>query len=247
MPKNLARITLLCLAAALVAVPTFGAAEVAPHIPAEKADSGVRVAAMADLHARLSGLEGAEKASAFEVRMPAERLAALAAQVPGSGPLWVGVHGEVGFAYDPSLKSQAVGRVKVADGMTVWSGAFRSPGAHGVRLQLESVNLPKGAELYVFGRHGHAFGPYVGRQAELWTNTVAGDEIVLQLHMPTNHMPPTWDRDARGGQLFRVAQLSHLGDRYELGFSAEKAFCSWNDSCIVNAECASIPSAVQVA
>ncbi|MEM9557506.1 MAG: serine protease [Acidobacteriota bacterium] len=240
MLKTLARTAPLYLVAMLLlAGSAFGAAEVGPYIPSEKADAASQVDSMAALHAELSSLAGHDKVAALEVHVPAERLAALKSQKPDNGPLWVGVHGAIDFAFDPANKSQ-FGHRTVADGMVVWSGAFRSAGASGVRLHLEDVALPDGAELYVFGHHGHAFGPYTGQHKELWTNTVAGDEIVLQVHSP---MLSTRTE----GALFRVSQLSHLGDRYEFGFHPEKAFCSWNDSCILNAECASIPSAVQVA
>ncbi len=64
------------------------------------------------------------------------------------------------------------------------------------------------------------------------------DEIVLQLHLPLG------ERQA-SEELLRVSELAHLGDRYEFGYNPQKAFCSWNDSCITNASCASIPSAIQ--
>ncbi|MEO1367873.1 MAG: hypothetical protein AAFX50_11920, partial [Acidobacteriota bacterium] len=240
MMKTLVKIAFVCLAASLVAGPAFGNAEVLPYTPMQKADKADMVEAMADLHARLAMLEGPQKSAAFEVRVPADRLDALKANNPNGGPLWVGVHGDVGFSFGTAEKSLALGHQVEADGMTVWSGTFRSAGATGVRLHLTDVNLPKGAELYVFGRHGHAFGPYVGAHKELWTNTVAGEEIVLQLHRPAR-------AERAASNLFKVSQLSHLGDRYSLGVSAEKAFCSWNDSCITNAECSSIPSAVQPA
>ncbi len=238
MLKKLASLALLCLAACLVAGPAFGAAEVMPYTPGVKVDQATRVAAMADLHARLSALEGAEKAAAFEVQVPADQLNALKSSRPNGGPLWVGAHGSVDLAFVAGETSGTFGTLVESDGRSVWSGAFRSPGATGLRLHLTDLALPKGAELYVFGRHGHAFGPYTDIHDELWTNTVAGDEIVLQLHRPT--------RDMRaGGRLFTVAQLAHLGERFAFGMSAEKAFCSWNDSCITNAECESIPGAVQ--
>jgi V8-like Glu-specific endopeptidase len=45
-----------------------------------------------------------------------------------------------------------------------------------------------------------------------------------------------------------VVELTHMGDKYKFGSGGlNKAFCSWNDSCIINAECASIPSAIQPA
>ncbi|MEM7357264.1 MAG: hypothetical protein AAF657_40995, partial [Acidobacteriota bacterium] len=237
MVKYLTRIALLCLATCLVVAPAFGADEVMPYTPVAGVDKSVMIDEMAGLHAQLAALEGEEKAAAFEVQVPADQLLALKSSEPNGGPLWVGVHGDVDFSFNPAEKG-LFGKVVEADGRSVWSGAFRSPGATGVRLRLTGLALPKGAELYVFGRHGHAFGPYTGMHKELWTNTVAGEEIVLQLHYSA-------ETALQVKRLFTVAQLSHLGDRYSFGYSFEKAFCAWNDSCIVNAECSSIPSAVQ--
>ena len=230
---------LLCLALILIAAPVFGD-EVLPYTPAGEREPVADEARMADLYSRLTSYEGYEKAAPFEVQIPVMELAALKSYQPDGGRLWVGVQGDVGFSYDPSLKAQTLGSAMIADGTLVWSGAFRSAGATGVRLHLEGINLPEGSEIYVYGRHGHAFGPYTSKKnGDLWTNTVAGDEIVLQVHAPLG------EELAIGKQWFKVSEISHLGDRYAFGFSYDKAFCSWNDSCIVNAECASIPSAIQ--
>ncbi len=148
-----------------------------------------------------------------------------------------------GFTFDAGRKSQAIGSTVVSEGTMVWTAAFRSAGATGVRLFLERVNLPEGAELYVFDRFGQVFGPYTDNgRGSLWTNTAAGDEIVLQLHLP---MDDAWN-GARG-ELFQVTQLAHMGDGYSFGAGlVSRAFCAWNDSCITNAECESIPGNVQV-
>jgi len=226
---------------ALLTVPAVAfaqAAEVMPYAPDAPANVDARVADMAALHSWLSSFEGAESAP-FDVQIPVSQLAALDADPPNSGPLLIGVTGEVGFAFDSSAKAPSQGTTTFSDGNMVWSGTFRSVGATGVRLHLQNVELPDGAELYVFGRHGHAYGPYDGKHKDLWTNTVAGEEIVLQLHLPLTSR-------ADVGRLFRVTELSHLGDRYQFGYhGGTKAFCSWNASCITNAECASIPSAIQ--
>jgi V8-like Glu-specific endopeptidase len=229
----------LVLLAMLLAVPAFGAG-VLPYVPPTDVDLDARVSDNAALYSWLTSLEGVDKGAPFEVQVPLAELAALKAYQPTNGPLLIGVQGQVGFTFDATAKAQPFGTTTFADGNMVWSGTFRSAGATGVRLHLEKVALPKGAELYVYDRHGQAFGPYT-RQGSLWTNTVAGDEIVLQLHLPVSSRGATVARE-----LFQVTELGHMGDRYSFGFSGDKAFCSWNDTCIINAECASIPGAVQV-
>jgi len=237
-------ISLFALLLAVAAGPALGAAEAPAHVSDQEASPAESAAAMAALHDRLTALAGAQEAAPYEVDIPAERLAALAADQDDGGPLWIGVPGVVDFAYDGTLEHQTVGDTRFVDGTMVWNGTFRSEGARAVRLQLTDVVLPEGTELYAFGAHGHAYGPYVGDHSELWITTVAGEEVTLQLQASLD--PGQTDRvdPAR----FSVEKLSHLGDRFAFGADpgAEKAFCPWNDSCIVNAECASIPSAVQL-
>ncbi|MCP3961204.1 MAG: trypsin-like peptidase domain-containing protein [bacterium] len=229
----------IVLLVASLTVPAF-AQEVLPRKSAVEVDPDVRIAATAELYSRLSSFETSE-AAAMEIQIPTSKLAALSSHEPTGGPLWVGVKGDVGFAFNPALKSQTLGSVLYADGNMVWSGTFRSPGATGVRLHLEDVDLPRGTEIYVFDRYEQAFGPYsAGKGGNLWTNTVKGDEIVLQVHLPLSATFSLQGRD-----LFRVSEISHLGDNYSFGFSINKSFCSWNDSCITNAECESIPGSVQ--
>ena len=229
------------LVAALLTVPAF-AAEVMPFTSPSEADPSAGIAEKAELYTWLSSFEDSTKASAWQVQVDATRLSELKAHEPGGGPLWVGVDAEIGFSFRPDLKAQSFGSLSYSDGYKVWSGAFRSPGATGVRLQLEGVQLPKGAALYAYDRHGQAFGPYTSSDdaGVLWTNTVAGDEIVLQAHLPLGSA-----RAAFGRELFRVTKLAHMGERFSLGYNTNKAFCAWNDSCITNAECESIPGSVQ--
>ena len=234
MLKMSARCILLGLAALLAAAPVF--ADVMPHKNGV-ADVDARIAANAELYSWVSSFERPGKSAPFVVDVPAQRLAQLKSHQPAGGPLWIGVNAPVDFSYNAADK--AFGSTFYADGLMVWSGSFVSPGATGVRLHLQDLRLPKGAEIYAFDRHGQAFGPYTGRAASKWTHTVAGEEIILQVHLPMNlaRKAPT--------SLFRVAELAHMGDRYAFGHrAAEKAFCPWNDSCITNAECANIPASV---
>ena len=231
----LAFVSLLLVLVASVA----GADEVLPFRPDVEKNTADRIAENAALYEWVTSFEGVDKASPMDVQIDVAKLAELQAE-PQGGPLLVGVSADVGFAFDPNAKAQ-MGNTFFADGNMVWTGSFRSFGASGLRLHLEKVSLPPGAALYAFDRQGQAFGPYTGHQKHLWTNTVSGDEIVLQLHLPM-------DGTGRLSRepLFTVKELTHMGDRYAFGVQPEKAFCSWNDSCILNAECASIPSNVQV-
>ena len=237
MVKSYARGMLFCLIAVLVAIPALGqVAEVMPYSPNPQKNVEDRVAAMAVLYDFVTSFDDPAKGGVFDVPVPLDEIAALKSAQNDGGPLWAGVNGQVGFTFDAAAKAQPFGATTFSDGKMVWQGVFRSAGATGLRLQLNHMNLPKGAEMYVFDRHGQAFGPYSGSHKDFWTNTVRGDELILQVHVPVG------PRGAVDQKLFEVVQLTHMGDNYEFGYNPDKAFCSWNDSCIVNAECYSTPS-----
>ena len=238
--KNLTRSMLFCLVALLVAGPAIGqVAEVMPYQPNPDKNTADRVADMAATYQYVSSFAGADKGGIYDVQISVAELNKLASTVNDGGPLLAGVHGPVDFSYDPYAK-QSFGTTSFSDGMQVWTGTFRSLGATGVRLQLKDLALPKGAEMYAFDDFGQAYGPYTGFAKDFWTNTLKGDTLYLQVHLPLGLRG-----EAASDKLFQVVQLAHMGDNYEFGHNPDKAFCSWNDSCITNAECASIPSAIQ--
>jgi lysyl endopeptidase len=132
---------------------------------------------------------------------------------------------------------------------SVWTTAVRVPGATALRLHLTGVDLPKGAEIYVYNMAGQAFGPYTGRgplrNGDLHTNTVFGEQILLQVHTPA---------DAPRASRLNIAEVGIMGARfaaprygpkgvYADDFSAITAqasnLCSNNADCVVNAACQS--------
>lgn len=142
------------------------------------------------------------------------------------------------------------------DGTLVWTAAFRSPGATAMRAHIIDVDLPDTASLYVFNDDGEAFGPYLGRgineYGEIWTNTVKGSTLYLQLELAAGH-----SADDRLRSYFEVASIGHIGPRFRLarwqrGGLRAMDFCSGssgptNEPCVENAACSSIPSAIQAA
>ena len=242
--RTTTRIALCCLAAVLLTVPAF-AAEV-PMLITQGPDAEARIANTAATYEWVNSF--AVDAPAHDVVVPAERLDALKADVPNGGPLLLGVNAPVDFTFRPGQKAQAIGSTMFHGDVMVWTGTFRSAGATAVRLGLTNVDFPDGSELYAFGAHGHVYGPYtngdVNETGEFWTNSVVGETISLQFHMPVSIRSLRAMRSAP----FSISELAHIGDRFAFGAtSPEKAFCAWNDSCIINASCASIPSAVQPA
>ncbi|MEM9291691.1 MAG: trypsin-like peptidase domain-containing protein [Acidobacteriota bacterium] len=245
MSKFSLRFALCLLAAALFVAPAF-AAEVMP-LTTFGPDQAERINQTAETYAWVTSFASAEAVD-YEVAVPAERLAALKADKPTNGPLWLGVGADADMTFHKGLKNQSHGNTVFSDDQVIWTGSFRSPGATALRLRLDEVDLAANAELYVFGDHGHVSGPYTtgditDEAGVLWTNTIVGERISLQVHLPATSV----EKESRA--MFRVGHVAHIGDRYAFGATApdQEAFCPWNDSCITNKNCASVPSAIQPA
>ena len=132
----------------------------------------------------------------------------------------------------------------------VWTAAVRVPGATALRLHLTGVDLAAGTQLYVYNLAGQAFGPYTGRgplgTGELHTNTVFGEQILLQVHSKV---------DAERAPRLTVAEVGVMGARFAAprygdkgvldlgkikGASAQASnLCPVNLDCVVNASCQS--------
>src|SRR5262249_40016540 len=80
---------------------------------------------------------------------------------PGGGP---------GTVQRRGPRAQAI---VARDGGLAWEVAVQAAGAGALRLHLENLSLPAGAELYFYSRAGEAFGPYGGAgrdgDGDLWT------------------------------------------------------------------------------
>ncbi len=121
-----------------------------------------------------------------------------------------------------------------------------------MRAHLTEIALPEGAALFVYGKRGEAFGPYTGSgpfgAGEMWTNSVLGDTLTLQLEIAA---PVSFDKllDA----FFVIASIGHMDHRFEAARwqtdPAVKSFCTdgdgpINEPCVFNAACSSVPSAI---
>lgn len=130
---------------------------------------------------------------------------------------------------------------KTADGYA-WTTTVSSPGAHAVRVVFDGLDLPENAALFVYNDNGEAFGPYGGRgidgSGRLVSNTVTGDVATVQLRVEGKPTPQQL------AQLkFAIAEIAHIGPRFTLAqrvnpkIAGDKAFCSYNASCVVNGDC----------
>jgi len=216
-----------------------GPVRIAADSEAQVYDASDRAAQRAELHRSIlerelpSGL-----ARALEVRLTTVEKAAAEARVV-EGRLRVGIEKRVGavLKLGPSVR---FGDVETAsDGSVVWTGRIAAPGATALRLHLSPFDLPESAELYVYSADGQAHGPYTGRgpvdDGELWTNTVFGDEVRLQLRVAADDVAHT---------RLVVANAGYMGVGLPM---AGSNLCGDNAACVENAGCVNLTSAIDPA
>ena len=237
----MSRRSILSILAALcvAAVPLF-AASVPTRLSADTETQVFDVpdpaAQMAELHRTLVARESAKGlAKALEVGLTADEMATAEARVV-DGRLRVGVDKAMGLVVKPVPSVRFGGIESAGDGTIAWTGRITAPGASGIRLHLSPFDLPESAELYVYSAEGQAFGPYTGRgpldEGELWTNTIFGEEVRLQLRVAAEEAAQT---------KLVFADAGYMGPGLPM---AGSNLCSDNASCVVNASCATIPNAV---
>ncbi|RMF76585.1 MAG: hypothetical protein D6738_01095 [Acidobacteria bacterium] len=253
------------LAATLLAVALAGAAFAQVSVPAERVPGAPapaeRIAAARALAAALTGDEAPLSPAGLLVRIAPDRLDALHRAPVTPGPLQVGLTEPVGarVALTPRLAARArggavaagAGVAHVVGDRLVWYTIIRAPGAAGLRLHLEDLALPGGSEIYVYTEAGEAFGPYrpeTAGESGLWTHSLRGDALRLQVRIPADAL-----RAAAGSSRFGfdIGEIGFLGERWAGLFGDQAgqndAGCPANASCVENASCVSIPSAIQPA
>ena len=246
------------LAAGPAARGAAGRAEAQPEWSGSPLDPTARDAAMGALQRALATRQ-VEPALHRElvVELTARERQRIDVPGPAAGKYLVGVDKPLGVVVDfpaaaalgKSNRNLAVGAVRGGDAGFVWTAAVRVPGATALRVHLTGLDLPEGAELFVYNLAQQAFGPYTGRgpldDGDLFTNTVFGDRLLLQLTVPVG--------EGRIAPL-RLAAVGVLGKRFVAprygprgAFDADdldalaKAsnLCSYNADCVVNAACTS--------
>src|SRR5207248_5917340 len=77
----------------------------------------------------------------------------------------------------------------------VWSGVIKVEDAHELRLHLENVILPPGTIMWVYGSAG-AETPFdsalIDDRMSLWTPSVDGDTIHLEVEIPRGSSPASF-------------------------------------------------------
>lgn len=84
-----------------------------------------------------------------------------------------------------------VGAWHEADGLRVWAVELSAPDAVGLRLHLDTLQLPSGANLSVYnaGQPYEAYGPFSQADIEAtahWTPSCFGERVVLEVSVPAD-------------------------------------------------------------
>lgn len=272
--------TILTLAALTFAGATTGAAslfaaqpepdfftrepQALPEMTGTPADPGTRDRSMAALQAALAARQ-VDQGFRSEVVLSLSGAERKRIDEPTSkdGKYLVGVNKAIGVTVDFSpaaglgdrTRSLAAGAARGdGQGGFVWTAGVRAPGATAMRVRVTGLDLPEGAELFVYNLAGQAFGPYTGRgplgTGDLFSNTVFGERLVLQLRQSAG---------AAAVPAFRIQEAGVLGKRFLAPrYNPSGAFdgndvqaiakasnlCSYNADCIVNAACSTSSSVV---
>lgn len=134
------------------------------------------------------------------------------------------------------------GILRSEGGKVSYTLAVESVGAAGLRIQISGMDLPDGAELYVYSLHGatgQVVGPYTGKgpmgTGEFWTNTIFDSTAFLELQTKTSVA------DASPGRLgFKIENVAHLGGpEFFPGSLGAPAAQDFNLDCLLDANCVS--------
>lgn len=105
------------------------------------------------------------------------------------GPHRFGVAADVSFTLDNAGTWQTL-----ADGR-LWRLRIQSPGVKSINLGITRFGMPEGAKLWIYDpAHTHVEGPYTARHrshvGSLWTPVIQGDEIVVEVFVPSGVAQP---------------------------------------------------------
>jgi lysyl endopeptidase len=117
------------------------------------------------------------------------------------------------------------------DGTRTWSVSITSQGGLGIRLHLESLNLPPGGRLLLYSGSRPDLAPLITTYADLdgqhdlWMQTVFSDQVTLTCQVPAADVPAV---------SFQIAELSHLFAVPKVGDYTKEGTCHNDVTCYGN-------------
>lgn len=117
--------------------------------------------------------------------------------------------------FDPDIAEQRFaplggGVVQTDETHLFWGGEVRVELAHRLRAHLAEVNLPPGTRMWVYAEDGETVGPFgleLASGDELWTPSVAGPSLRLEVELP---LPALRSGEGFGFRLDRAAEIVAL-------------------------------------
>lgn len=103
----------------------------------------------------------------------------------------------------------------VSDGR-LWRLRIQSPSATSLNLGITRFDLPEGAKLWIYDpAHAHVEGPYTSKnrsaKGSLWTPVISGNEMVVELFVPTGASQPTIEITKVSQGYYSGPQMGPLG------------------------------------
>jgi PKD repeat protein len=139
-------------------------------------------------------------------------------------------------------KAFAGGQLLASGGGLTWTALVRAEGATASRLHFTGVNLPDGAELFVFNERGQAYGPYTGTgrngNGAFWSEALIGTDTYVHLRVPGGLSTA----ELRGLR-FVINDVGHIGPDYR--YVDVWSACEGNANCVKLAKGATTHSAVE--
>ena len=251
---------LLLLVGVFVAVAWTSPVVAAPHAEApmryvtEGMTAAEHLQQQADLSRSLSAdLSPAAMDRELRIRLTPDEIAGIERDARSSVPLKIGLVKALapgielyGLSRGPLDRQPSRGSggqaQRTSDGGFVWAARLVLENAGAIRLHIEDMSLPRGAELFFYSPDGQAYGPYAGAgrhgTGEFWTETIFGAEAILQVRVSG----PSAGRDLRD-VTFRVAEAGLITPSFAGMFDIvpqappPPGWPCGNQSCLVDATC----------
>lgn len=113
------------------------------------------------------------------------------------------------------------GLVQRAPDQVTWVIRLDALGSGGTRLLIEHCSLPEGAGIFVYNHAGDERGPYQCQPDGFWTQSIAGEQIYVQVDVP---------EQSADAVRFRLSAMMLLD-------ASSIAFCPKNAPCVEDASC----------
>lgn len=127
------------------------------------------------------------------------------------------------------------GLLKISEsGDLVWGTRIRVTGAHRLRLELSRVDLPASAQIWVYGETAERVGPFgtelVSDDGALWTPSVGGESVHLEISIPRQSLNRQWEVTLGG--ILELFPLDADGEPL-----ANQSMAPVATDCLIDAEC----------